>query len=93
MSTNQHHVVPNKEGGWDVKRNGCKRSSVHKDTKKKAEKAGRVISRNQETELIVHDKNGKISRSDSHGNDPCPPKDKNSMIIFQQIWNIFDGGK
>ena len=35
----QHHLVPNKEGeGWDIKRNGCKRSSVHKDTKKEAEK-------------------------------------------------------
>lgn len=73
----QHHVVHNKEdGGWDVKRNGCKRSSVHKDTKKEAEKAGRTISKNQETEFIVHNKDGKISRSDSHGNDPCPPKDK-----------------
>lgn len=76
MTRNEHHVVPNKDGGWDVKRNACKRSSVHKDTKKEAEKAGRVISRNQETELIVHDKNGKISRADSHGNDPCPPRDK-----------------
>ena len=73
----QHHVVHDKkEGGWDVKRSGCKRSSVHKDTQKKADKAGRPISKNQKTEFIVHKKDGKISRADSHGNDPCPPKDK-----------------
>ena len=76
MSRNEHHVVPNKDGGWDVKRNGWKSSSVHKDTKKEAEDAGRVISKNQGTELIVHNKDGKISSADSHGNDPCPPKDQ-----------------
>lgn len=30
----------------------------------------------QETEFQVHRKDGSIERSDSHGNDPNPPKDK-----------------
>jgi len=46
------------------------------DIKKDAEGWGREVSRNQKTEFIIHNKDGKISRSDSHGNDPCPPKDK-----------------
>lgn len=36
----------------------------------------RKISRNQESELLIHGKDGRFQNSDSHGNDPCPPKDK-----------------
>ncbi len=71
-----HHVVHNKDGGWDVKRSESKRASGHFDTKIEAEKAARKISINQKTELAIHGMNGKIQRKDSHGNDPMPPKDK-----------------
>lgn len=70
-----HHVVPNADGGWDVKKGGAKRSSGHYDTKRDAEQAARTISRNQGTELVIHGRDGKIQRTDSHGNDPNPPKD------------------
>jgi uncharacterized protein YdaT len=76
MSKNQHHVVPNKDkGGWDVKKSGADKASVHSDTKADAVNKGREISKNQGSELVIHNKDGKISNSDSHGNDPCPPKD------------------
>lgn len=65
-----HHVVPNHGGGWDVKRGGSERASGHYDTKQEAVDAGRQISRNQETELRIHNKDGQISQSDSHGHDP-----------------------
>lgn len=71
----EHHLVPNPDGGWDVKRNGAERVSVHAETKAEAEKAGREISRNQGTEFIIHGKDGVIQSSDSHGNDPNPPLD------------------
>lgn len=71
-----HHVVPDSKGGWNVKKGGSTRASVHTDKKTDAINIGREISRNQGTELKIHNKDGKISRSDSHGNDPCPPKDK-----------------
>lgn len=74
---NQHHVQPHKGGGWEVKKSGSDRASVVKPTKQEAEKAGRDISKNQETEFIVHRKDGTIERKDSHGNDPNPPRDKN----------------
>ena len=75
MKRKEHHIVPNKNGGWDVKRENAERASAHADTKAEAEKIGRAISQNQQTEFIIHGLDGKIQRSDSHGNDPCPPKD------------------
>jgi len=69
------HVVPNSDkGGWDIKRSGGERSSGHFDTKKEAESRAREISKNQSSELVIHNKDGRISRKDSHGNDDFPPK-------------------
>jgi hypothetical protein len=65
-----HRVVPSPKGGWDVKRGGAERASTHFERKQDAIDAGREISRNQKTELKIHNKDGTISGSDSHGNDP-----------------------
>lgn len=69
-----HHVVHNQEGGWDVRRGGSSRSSGHFDTKQEAVDRGREISRNADTELKIHNRDGQIGQSDSHGHDPNPPK-------------------
>ena len=45
-----HHVVPNANGGWDVKKDEATRSSGHFDKKQDAVDAGRKIS--QTTEII-----------------------------------------
>lgn len=71
-----HHVVPNPNGGWDVKRGGGERASGHFDTKREAIDQGRVVSRNQGTEFRIHNLDGRIAQSDSHGHDPNPPRDK-----------------
>lgn len=71
-----HHVVPNSESGWDIKRSGSKRTSGHSQLKSNAEKLAREISKNQKTELVIHGKDGEIQRKDSDGNDPLPPWDK-----------------
>lgn len=76
MAKVTHHVVPSDKGGWDVKRGGAQRASIHTETKAEAVKVGRVISQRAGSEFVIHGANGKIQRSDSHGNDPCPPKDK-----------------
>lgn len=76
MARQTHHIVPSPNGGWNIKRGGAQRSSGHFETKWEAINAGRIISRNQETELVIHGKNGIIQSSDSHGHDPCPPKDQ-----------------
>jgi uncharacterized protein YdaT len=74
VSRKEHHVVPNPRGGWDVKKNGADRASIHTDTKQEAVNKGRDISNNQGTEFVIHGKDGRIQQSDSHGSDPHPPK-------------------
>lgn len=74
MARKEHHVVPNANGGWDVKKPNSARASAHTETKAEAIEKAREISKNQKSELIIHNKDGKISQSDSHGNDPFPPK-------------------
>ncbi len=76
MPREEHHIVYNPNGGWDVRRDNAKRASAHADTKEEAIKKGRDISKNQGTELIIHRKDGRIQNADSHGNDPCPPRDR-----------------
>jgi len=74
MNRKTHHIVPNPIGGWDVKKGGSERASAHFDKKQDAVDAGREISRNQKTEFLIHNKNGRISQSDSHNKDPLPPR-------------------
>ena len=76
MGRKEHHVVPNRDGGWDIKRENAQRISGHYETKADAEAAARRMSINGGTELIIHGLDGRIQRSDSHGNDPYPPRDK-----------------
>lgn len=73
MSRNQH-VTPHKDGGWQVKGEGNTKATVRTDTQAEAIQRAREISRNQQTELFVHGKNGRIRGRDSYGNDPFPPK-------------------
>lgn len=49
-----HHIVPNRDGGWDVKRGGASRASSRHETKREAVNAGRKVSRTQGTELRIH---------------------------------------
>ena len=68
-----HHVVPRADG-WAVQRGGAGRASGLFDTKASAVERGREISRNAGTELRIHNRDGRIASSDSHGHDPFPPK-------------------
>lgn len=74
MSTKSHHVVPNNDGGWDIKKGGAERASGHFSTQKEAIDRGREISQSQNTELFIHGRDGRIREKDSHGNDSCPPR-------------------
>lgn len=74
MSKNSRHVVPSPSGGWDSKKAGATRATKHFVTKIEAEKFSRDLSRKERSELVIHGKDGKIQRKDSHGNDPFPPR-------------------
>ena len=72
MGKNQH-VVP-REGKWAVKGEGNERATSVHDTQREAIEVAREISRNQESELFVHGRDGRIRERDSYGNDPFPPR-------------------
>lgn len=73
MGTNQH-VTPHPDGGWQVKGAGNTRATVRTETQAKAIDIARTISKNQESELIIHRPNGQIRDKNSYGNDLYPPK-------------------
>jgi hypothetical protein len=51
MSRKESHVVPNKEGGWDSKREKAERASKHFETKGDVMKWSREKSRDEGSEL------------------------------------------
>ena len=61
-----HHVVSNPDGGWDVKKGGSDRIAGHYNTKKEAIDKAREITRNQKSDLYIHDREGKIVGKDSY---------------------------
>ena len=68
---NQH--VVKRDDGWAVRREGAERDTSHHDTQDEAIRAGTEIAKNQESELLIHGRDGKIRERNSHGNDPFPP--------------------
>lgn len=76
---NRRHVVPGKNGGWDIKKPGSTRSSGSSPTQGDATKRAKEIVRNAGGgEVTIHRPNGQIRNSDTvkPGNDPFPPRDK-----------------
>jgi len=71
-----HHVVPAPDDGWNVKKGGSDRASKHFDRKEDAIKWGTEVAKNQDSELVIHKRDGSIQNPNSHGNDPNPPRDK-----------------
>lgn len=72
MGKNQH-VTPH-QNGWAVKGEGNERATVVKPTQKEAIDAARTIAQHQQSELVIHGRDGQIRQKDSFGNDPYPPK-------------------
>ena len=67
------HVVPH-EQGWAVKSEGSTKPTQIFSTQKEAEDRAREIAKNQQSEILIHNKKGQIRDRDSYGNDPHPPK-------------------
>lgn len=73
MGKNQH-VTPNKNGGWNVKGAGNAKATVNVSTQKEAIKIATGIAKNQKSEVVIHNREGKIREKNSYGNDPYPQK-------------------
>jgi hypothetical protein len=69
------HLVPHPDG-WAIKGEKNDRYTAITDTKAEADRIGREIARNQQSEFVIHGKDGKIQDKDSFGGDTNPPKDK-----------------
>ena len=61
-------------GGWQVKGAGNSRATAKTSTQKEAIGIAREIAKNQNSELIIHNRRGQIRAKDSFGNDPYPPR-------------------
>ena len=72
MGKNQH-VVPH-SGGWAVKLAGATRASSVHSRQVDAIDTARSAARTQNSELVIHGRNGQIRAKDSYGNDRFPPK-------------------
>ena len=77
MARNERHVVPNENGGWDVRAPGASRASAHLERQDEAVDRARQILRNEGGgELVIHDQQGRIREKDTVGpaSDPFPPR-------------------
>ncbi|WP_342545567.1 DUF2188 domain-containing protein [Lysinibacillus sp. FSL K6-4013] len=53
---------------------GRTRATVNVPTQKEAIKIATGIAKNQKSEVVIHNREGKIREKNSYGNDPFPPK-------------------
>lgn len=75
MAGKNQHVTKHKDG-WQVKGAGNKKATTVTDTQKEAIEKAIEIAKNQQSEVVIHGRDGKIRDKDSYGNDPYPPEDK-----------------
>lgn len=73
MSQNQH-VTPHKNGGWQVKGAGNSKATKITPTQAEAISIAKGIAKNNQSELLIHNKGGRIREKNSYGNDSFPPK-------------------
>jgi hypothetical protein len=66
------HVTPHEEG-WAVRRKRASRARRTHRTQADAERAGRGTARRDQTEFVLHGRDGRIPDRDGYGNDPHPP--------------------
>jgi uncharacterized protein DUF2188 len=79
MPRNERHVVPDPEGGWNVRAPRADRASGHFDTQQQAiDRAREIVGNSGGGEVVIHDRGGRVRDSDTipPGNDPNPPRDR-----------------
>lgn len=67
------HVVPHGDQ-WAVKTDNSQKAYKVTETQKKAIEIAKEVAKNQESELLIHGKDGQIREKNSYGNDDYPPK-------------------
>ncbi len=67
------HVVPH-GNDWAIKGAGNNKNTQIVSTQSLAISFAKEIAKNQESELFIHNRQGKILERNSYGNDEHPPK-------------------
>ncbi len=67
------HTVHNRIG-WQNKFENASKAINTYDTKQDAQRAGRLIAKQNNSEHIIHGLNGRIQSKNTYGKDPYPPK-------------------
>lgn len=72
LSGNQH-VLP-RDDGWAVKRAGASRDTKIFSKQSDAIEHAKDIAKNNNSELFIHSRNGRIRERNTYGKDTYPPK-------------------
>lgn len=67
------HVVPHKDG-WAVRGAGNSKATSTHATQERAIEAAKAIAKNQSSEMLIHNRQGRIRERNTYGKDPHPPK-------------------
>ena len=73
MTKKNQHVVPH-DGNWAVRGAGNSRVTSVLETQAEAITRAQDIARNQQSEMLIHGRNGQIRERKTYGNDPFPPR-------------------
>lgn len=73
MSGKNQHVVPHKDG-WAVRGAGNSRATSVHSTQSEAIIEAKSSAQSQQSEMLIHGRNGRIRERNSYGNDPFPPE-------------------
>ena len=73
MKGKNQHVVPH-DDGWAVKGAGNEKATSVHSTQAQAIQEAKQIAQNQQSEMLIHGKNGQIRERNTYGDDPYPPK-------------------
>lgn len=66
--------VTKRDNGWAVITEKSEKAVKITETQKEAIELGKSIAENNNSELIIHDRNNKIREKNSYGNDPVKSK-------------------
>ena len=68
------HVTPHKSGNWQVITAGNTKATKVCTTQKECISLATKQAKKNETELLIHNRQGRIREKNSYGNDLYPPK-------------------
>lgn len=60
MATLKHHVLPDPGNGWQITRSDTDEPYGHFNTKEEAIEIAKQLSKEEQSQLVIHDESGRI---------------------------------